>query len=74
MERSSSDTSLGIAAADTQCVGFARGEVVRIVGGCLQGVTGKIVERQPRGTWVVCLNRGVFVEVQHFLLEKLDRP
>ena len=71
MKYGSSDTRLGITASETRCVGLARGQLVRIAGGCLQGVTGKVVERQPNGTWIVCVNRGVFVEVQQYLLEVL---
>ena len=66
-----SETKLGKTASDTQCASLARGQLVRVAGGVLEGVVGKVVERQPGGKWIVYINHGVFIEVQQYLLEVL---
>ncbi len=74
MKDTASETKLGMTSSDTQCIGLARGQLVRVAAGSLEGVVGKVVERQPGGKWIVYIDRGVFIEVQQYLLEVLQSP
>jgi hypothetical protein len=68
-----SDTHIGRADGDTVCLSVSPGQRVRIVAGLLQGSEATVVKQRARGRVLVCVQHGVYVEIQQFCLEKIKR-
>ncbi len=68
-----SDTHIGRTESDTVCLSVEPGQRVRIIAGALSGAEAVVVQQRTHGRILVRIQRGVYVEIQQFCLEKSTR-
>lgn len=70
---SGSDTHIGRPDGDTICLRVSPGQHVRVIAGLLEGSEATVVKQRAQGRVLIRVQRGVYVEIQQFCLEKIRR-
>ena len=65
------DTRIGSTEGDTVSISVSPGQRVRISAGLMKGAEATVVQHRTNGRVLVRLQRGVFVEIHPFCLEKI---
>lgn len=67
------DTHIGRVDNDTLCLSISPGDSVRVSAGMMQGIEATAVQQRTHGRVLVRVERGLYVEIHQFCLEKIKK-